>query len=151
VSILLALLLQKSALLAAGGGWAAFDRGGHCEAVAAALSQPRKGEARAAIAIRFDRTGARSGELSARFRRPLRPGSSPILTVAGEPFLLAGRGAAAWPAGAAQDRRIVALLRSAAWLKVEARDARGARMVDHYPLAGAPTAIDAAAACAARR
>ena len=151
MTLFLSMAIQAAALLTAGGGWAAFDRGGHCEAVAAALREPRKGEPRAAIAIRFDRSGARAGELSVRFRRPLRPGSSPILTVAGEPFLLAGRGAAAWPGGAAQDRQIVALLRSAAWLKVEARDLRGARMVDHYPLAGAPTAIDAAAACAAKR
>lgn len=151
MSLLLTIMLQSAAPLAAGGGWAAFDRGGHCEAVAAALREPRKGEPRAAVALRFDRSGARAGELSVRFRRPLRAGSSPILTVAGEPFLLVARGAAAWPAGAAQDRRIVALLRASAWLKVEARDLRGARMVDHYPLAGAPTAIDAAAACAARR
>ena len=151
MSLFLTLILQSAVPLSAGGGWAAFDRGGHCEAVAAALSEPRKGEPRAAIAVRFDRAGARIGELSVRFRRPLRAGSSPILTVAGEPFLLAGRSAAAWPAGTAHDRRIVALLRVSAWLKVEARDSRGVRMVDHYPLAGAPTAIDAAAACAAKR
>jgi hypothetical protein len=151
VSLILTMILQSATPLAAGGGWAAFDRGGHCEAVAAALSAPRRGEPRAAVALRFDRSGARTGELSVRFRRQLRAGSSPILTVAGEPFLLVARGSAAWPAGAGQDWRIIALLRSAAWLKVEARDARGVRMVDHYPLAGAPTAIDAAAACAARR
>lgn len=151
MSLLLSLLLQSAVPIAAGAGWAAFDRGTHCEAVASPQQLPRRSETPAAIALRFDRSGARAGELSVRFRRPLRRGSSPILTVAGEPFLLVARGAAAWPAGAAQDRRIAALIRASAWLKVESRDWRGSRMVDHYRLAGAPTAIDAAAACAARR
>ena len=58
-----------------------------------------------------------------------------------------GRGAA----GPLQEQAIIAALRDATAMSVEARDAAGVRFADPYLLDGAPTAIDAAAArCALR-
>ena len=50
----------------------------------------------------------------------------------------------AWAADAASDRAIVAALRSARSMSVEAVGPRGRPFADSYALAGAATAIDAA-------
>lgn len=70
-----------------------------------------------------------------------------MLTIGEMPFLLAPRGQWAWSRGPAQEAAIIAALRTASGMRVEARSAAG-RFTDRYDLAGAPTAIDAAAACA---
>jgi len=85
------------------------------------------------------------------FRRPTRPGSSVVLTIDDQPFLLAARGAGAWSRGPVQENAIIAAIRSAGGMRVEARDLAGRRMVDLYTLSGAPTAIDAAAAACLRK
>ena len=137
--------------LASSGDWAAFDRGASCDAISRSLAVPRKGEPQPHIAIAFDRGGARHGELSVAFRRPMRPGSSVVMTIGDQPFLLSARGAGAWSRGPAQEGAIIAAIRSATGMRVEARDLAGRRMVDRYALGGAPTAIDAAAAACTRR
>ena len=64
---------------------------------------------------------------------------------------MAVRGDWAWSEGTAQDSAILALARAGGEMRVEGRDGSGRRFVDTYPLAGAPTAIDAAAArCAGK-
>jgi hypothetical protein len=80
-----------------------------------------------------------------------RPGSSVILTIGDQPFLLAARGDWAWSRGPLQEQAIIAAVRNASGMRVEGRDLAGQRFSDPYPLDGAPTAIDAAAArCALR-
>lgn len=148
--MLLALILLAQPI-AVSGDWAAFDRGPSCEAVSRSLLVPRKGEPQPHIAIAFDRGGSRRGELSASFRRPTRPGSSVILTIGDQPFLLSALGAGAWSRGPVQEAAIIAAIRSAGGMRVEARDGAGRRMVDRYVLNGAPTAIDAAAAACLRK
>lgn len=147
--MLLALLLSAQPI-AVSADWAAFDRGTSCEARSRSLLVPRKGEPQPHIAIAFDRTGPRRGELSVALRRPTRPGSSVVATIGNQPFLLATRGAAAWSRGPSQDQAIIAAIRSSGGMRVEARDLAGRRMVDRYALSGAPTAIDAAAAACLR-
>ena len=98
------------------------------------------------MAIGFDRSGPRHGQLFAQLRRPARPKSTIILTVGDQPFLLIGGGTSAWSKDNAQEMAIIAAMRSASGARIEARDASGRRMVDRYLLDGAPTAIDAAAA-----
>ena len=71
-----------------------------------------------------------------------------MLTIGDRPFLLASRGDWAWSRGPAQEAAIIAAARLAGGMRIEARDAGGRRFVDRYVLDGAPTAIDAAAACA---
>jgi len=72
-----------------------------------------------------------------------------MLHVGDSPFLLVSRGDRAWSNGTAQDLAIIAAIRGASGMRVEARSPGGGRIVDRYELAGAPTAIDAAAACSA--
>ncbi len=135
-----------SRLIVAGGSWASFDRGTACEALARPIAPPRRGEGQAHVAVAFDRGGPRQGQLFVRLRRPARPGSSVMLVVGGQPFQLLARGTSAWSRDPAQEAAILAAMRGAGGLRVTARDASGRRMTDRYLLAGAPTAIDAAAA-----
>ena len=137
--------------LASSGDWAAFDRGSSCHAVSRSLLVPRKSEPQPHVAIAFDRGRARHGELSVAFRRPIRPGSSVVLTIGDQPFLLPASGGRAWSRGPVQENAIIAAIRSSGGMRVEARDAAGRRMVDRYALSGAPTAIDAAAAACTRK
>ncbi len=142
----------QSRLIVARGAWASFDRGRSCEAVARSVRDARRGEEQARVAIAFDRQGPRRGQFSARFRRPLRAGSSPILTIGAQPFMLVVRGQTAWSRGASQEAAIIAAIRAAGGMRIQAREASGRTMVDRYLLDGAPTAIDAAAAaCSLRR
>lgn len=141
-----------SRLIVARGAWASFDRGAACEAVAKPLRPARERDAQPYIAIAFDRAGPRQGQLFAQLRRPTRAGSSVILTVGAQPFLLAARGASAWSKDVRQEQAIIAAMRAAGGMRIEARDLAGRRMTDRFLLDGAPTAIDgAAAACSLRR
>ena len=152
-AIALAALVAANApprALAARGTWAAFDRGGQCEALSRAPLPEALDKPAAIVAITFDRAGRRSGQMSVRFRRPLRPGSSVMLTVGSQPFELVGQGTAAWSRGPAQEGAILAALRSSSGARVNARDAAGRRMTERFLLDGAPTAIDAAAAACAQ-
>lgn len=137
-------------LIVARGAWASFDRGSSCEAVARSLRLAKGKEQQPRIALAFDRAGPRLGQVSARLRRPARPGSTVLLTIGSQPFLLAARGFDAWSTGPAQEAAIIAAMRSAGGMRVDARDGSGRRMVDRYLLDGAPTAIDAAAAACSR-
>jgi hypothetical protein len=135
-----------SRLIVAGGSWASFDRGSSCEAMAKPLIPVRKQEAEPYIAIAFDRGGPRQGQFFAQLRRPVRTGSSVILTVGDRPFQLIARGASAWSKDPAQEVAILAAIRTAGGMRLVARSATGRRMTDRFLLDGAPTAIDAAAA-----
>lgn len=136
-------------ILFAGGSWAALRHPGQCEAAARALRDAAKGKPQARAGFAFD--ARRKGEFAVRLSRPARPGSTVIATIGSQPFLLIGRGDWAWSRGPAQDAAIIAAVRNSTSMRVVARDGAGRRISDRYLLAGAPTAIDAAAAaCAAR-
>jgi len=128
--------------------WAAMRFGDRCEARSrAVLAQLGRPPAFAGFA--FDARGRVQGQFYARLSRPARPGSTAILTIGSQPFLLAVRGQWAWGRDVRQDAAILAAVRYAGSMRVESRDAAGRRFVDRYLLAGAATAIDAsAAACA---
>lgn len=143
---MLTLLFLASQIIAASGDWAAFDRGPSCEAVSRSLSVPVKTDDQPRIAIAFDRAGPRRGEVAVHLRRAVRPGSSVIMTIGQQPFLLSARGSDAWSGGPRQEAAIIAAIRRETGMRVEARDASGRRTIDRYSLGGAPTAIDAAAA-----
>lgn len=132
-------------LLHAGAFWAALERlGGTCEAVARSelIAPPGSPQPRAAFA--FTRDGKRRGELHLLFARPVRPGAAAVLSVGAENFLLVTRGTSAWSRGRAQEAAIIAAVRRSAEMRVRAQG-QGGRISDRYLLAGAPTAIDAAA------
>ncbi len=145
-----AVAAQPAAIVHAVGHWAALDRGSECEAASRSLRIAREGKAQARAGFAFDAKGPRDGQFYARLSREVRPGSSVMLTVGDRPFLLVSRGGWAWSRGPAQEAAIIAALRSNAGMKVEARSPGGGRIRDYYSLDGAPLAIDAAAACAAR-
>ena len=74
-----------------------------------------------------------------------------MLEVGNQPFLLVARDSWAWSRGPLQEQAIIAAVRYATGMRIEARDTAGVRFSDPYLLDGAPTAIDAAAArCALR-
>lgn len=139
---------QAAQVLFAGGNWAAIDFGRRCEARSRALGATAKTEPLAGFA--FGRGGGPQGQFYVRLSRPARPGASVIATIGSEPFLLVGKGGWAWSRTAQQQRAMLEAVRYSGGMRVESRDQRGRRIVDRYLLAGAATAIDAAAAACAQ-
>ena len=142
--------VAQGRILHAKGSWAAIERGESCIAAGRSARVAARGKVQATAGFSFTRDRRRWGEFHARLSRVPRAGSSVILTVGTRPFLLAARDGWAWSRGPAQEQAIIDAVRSAGGMRVEARDAAGGRFVDPYPLDGAPTAIDAAAACAGK-
>ena len=143
--------LAKGAIVYASGSWAAIDRGDACVALGRSARIAARGKVQATAGFTFARDRRRWGEFHAHLRRMPRPGSSVILTIGNQPFLLAVRGDWAWSRGPLQEQAIIAAARAAGGMRVEARDLAGQRFSDPYTLDGAPTAIDAAAArCSVR-
>lgn len=138
-------------VLFAGSGWAAIDRGMVCEALSRSAKIAPRGKVQATAGYAFTPDHRRWGEFHAQLSRVSRPGSSVILHIGDQVFLLVGRGDWAWSRGPAQEQAIIAAARDGRTMWVEARDTAGVRFIDPYVLGGAPTAIDAAAArCALR-
>jgi hypothetical protein len=73
-----------------------------------------------------------------------------ILLIGGERFKLAGGGGDAWATDNRMNAAIVAAMRSARSMTVSATDASGKRFSNTWPLAGAASAMDAAAIGCAR-
>ena len=134
-----------------GGHWAAIDRGPTCEAGSRALRIATEGKAQARAGFAFDAAGPRRGQFFALLSRIPRAGSTVVLTVGSQPFLLASNGQWAWSTGPDQEQSIINAARGAGGMTLRSRDARGSRFTDRYMLDGAATAIDAAAArCAGK-
>ncbi|HET6942068.1 MAG TPA: hypothetical protein VFH89_07900 [Sphingomicrobium sp.] len=133
-------------LLFAGGQWVALDRGGNCEAATRALRIAQKGKVQARAGFAFDSGGPRHGQFYAQLSRMPRAGSTVILTVGDQPFLLAAGSGWAWSRDSVQEAAIMEAARSAGGMRVESRDQAGGRFTDRYLLDGAATAIDSAAA-----
>jgi hypothetical protein len=135
----------------AGGAWAAIDRGGVCEALSRSAKVVARGEVQPTAGFAFTPDHRRWGEFHAQLSRAARPGSSVILQVGDQPFLLVARDGWVWSRGPLQEQAIIGAVRGVTSMRIEARDAGGGRFSDPYLLDGAPTAIDAAAArCALR-
>ena len=138
-------------ILNANGAWVAIDRGNVCEAATRSLRLRPQGKVQALAGFSFTPDHRRWGEFHARLSRVPRAGSSVIVTIGDQPFLLIARGDWAWSRGPLQEQAIIAAVRNGGSMRIEGRDQGGSRFVDPYLLDGAPTAIDAAAArCALR-
>ena len=143
---------RPATLIHAGKSWAVIDRGATCEAQSRAVRIAAKGKVQALAGFAFSPDRRRWGEFYTRLSRVPRAGSSVMLTVGAQSFLLTSRGGWAWSRGPLQERAIIDAARSAGGMRIESRDAAGRRFADRYLLAGAPIAIDAAAArCAGKR
>ena len=151
LSILLLAAPASARVIQARGLWAAIEEQGRCRAMARSLRDAPKGQPQPYAAFLFDPARGQAGVLSIRLGRPVRAGGSVILTVGDRPFMLKGAGSFAFSRGPAQEAAIIAAVRSAGGMRVEAREPGGRRGVDRYLLDGAATAIDAAAAECARK
>ncbi|QIL01640.1 hypothetical protein G7078_01760 [Sphingomonas sinipercae] len=148
VSALVVAAPAASQVIFARGHWAAMTFSGRCEARARPLrANTAAGNAYAGFA--FEPGGRRWGQFYAKLRRPVRPGSSVIVTIGNQPFLIAAGGALGLSRDRQQQRAMIEAARYATMMRIEARDASGRRSVERYWLDGAATAIDAAAAACA--
>ena len=136
-------------IVAADGQWVALREGRTCEAAVRSIGVVHKDRPPARASLSFDAGGPRRGQFAARLSRMPRPGATVMLHVGDQPFLLMSQGDMAWSRGPKQEQAIIAAMRKSGGMRVEARSPGGGRIVDRYRLAGAPLAIDAAAACAA--
>ena len=138
-------------VLFASGGWAAIDRGATCEALSRSLRAPAKELQPGIAGFAFDSDRRRWGRFHVRLGRQPRAGSTVVLDLGGQPFLLESRGIEAWARNSAQDQAIIDALRGATAMKVSGRDSRGRRFSELFEVRGAATAIDSAAArCAGK-
>ena len=143
------LIAIAPAIVTADGQWAALSQGKTCEAAARSLGATYKDRPPARASLSFDAGGPRRGQFAARLSRMPRPGTTVMLHVGEQPFLLMNRGDMAWSRGPGQEQAIISAMRASGGMRVEARGPGGGRIVDRYSLDGAPLAIDAAASCAA--
>lgn len=142
---------EGAQVLFAHGHWAAIDFGKRCEARTRAYASTGQARPTGYAGFAFDAEGPADGQFYAHLSRPAREGSTVMLTVGGEPFLLAGRGDWAWSRSGAQRDSIIAAARASGGMRLQSRDGGGRRFSDRYVLEGAATAIDsAAAACAGK-
>jgi hypothetical protein len=151
--LLLALALTSAAprIVYAGGGWAAIDRGTTCEALTRSTRSVAKGQQQAVAGFAFDADRRRWGQFGVQLARLGRPGSSVIVELAGQSFLLDSDGTHAWSMSASQDQALIQALRSGAGMTLIARGSDGRRMTERFDGRGAATAIDSAAArCAGK-
>ena len=127
------------------GAWGAFRDAAvpRCYAVALSSAKARDYQPYATVG-HWPQRGTRN-QVHFRLSRRLAPQAPVRLTVGGQTFVLTGGGGDAWAADRRGDAGIVAAMRSAKSMRVSARAANGATFSDSYPLAGAASAIDAAA------
>ena len=141
----------RGVVVHAGGAWAAIDHGNVCEAQSRSVRITQKGKVQAVAGFAFTADRRRWGEFHARLSRVPRQGSSVMLTIGDQPFLLVARGDWAWSRGPSQEQAIIAAVHASGGMRIQARDLSGRRFSDPYSLDGAPTAVDAAAArCAGK-
>ncbi|MFM5907743.1 MAG: invasion associated locus B family protein [Novosphingobium sp.] len=136
------------------GKWAAFRDPNipRCYAVAMAEPSQKQRDFQPYAAIGTWPKKNERGQVHLRLSRNLAAGSRITLSVGGQQFALAGGGGDAWAVDRRMDAAIVAAMRSAREMVVNARDASGKGFSNTYQLEGAATAMDAAQiGCAAVR
>ena len=139
-------LLGAGQVVGSWGSWAAIDRGSSCEAVSRSPRPPTKNRPASVAGFRFAADRRQWGQFHLALSRAPRPGTSVMLEIGGQPFLLVTRGRDAWSRGSLQDEAIITAIRGARTMKAQARDSTGRRFTERFDLNGAPTAIDSAAA-----
>jgi hypothetical protein len=156
VAVLMTLALAAPALgrdpLGVFGNWAAFRDPAvpRCYAIAMAApsSLQREYQPYASIGT-WPKRGVR-GQVHLRVSRQLANSTPIVLNVGGQRFQLTGGGGDAWAADKRMDAAIVAAMRSAASMTVNARGADGRGFSNTWDLGGAATAMDAASVGCAR-
>jgi hypothetical protein len=132
--------------------WGAFrdPAAPRCYAIAMAEPSARRRDYQPYAAIgTWPRRGVRN-QLHLRLSRKLAAHAEIVLTMGERRFRLVGGGGDAWSANNADNAAIIAAMRSAERMRVSARDAQRRAFSDVWPLAGAASAMDAAAIGCAR-
>jgi hypothetical protein len=132
------------------GGWGAFRDAAPARCFAIARPVDAAGRAGGFASVADWPARRLRDTLHLRLSRPRDPSAAVTLSVGERRFALVGRGVDAWAADAASDRAVVAAMRGARSMSVET-EAGGRPLADVYALAGAATAIDAAALACLRR
>ena len=129
------------------GGWGAFrDRSpDRCVATAVPVRTGRHPAWRPFASVALWPARHRRDVVFVRLSATRAAGTPVTLSVGDRRFRLVGEGSGAWSPDPAMDRALVAALRGEHSLSVAAVSARGEPFADTYLLAGAATAIDAAA------
>ena len=131
--------------------WGAFADAAprRCYAIAQPLRADGTPDRRGGFAsVAAARGGVRT--LHLRLSRPRSPAALLTLDIDDRRFALVGDAVSARAPDAATDRAIVAAMRGARIMTISTLDRAGRTMTDSYALAGAATAIDAAALACAR-
>lgn len=134
--------------------WGAFHEKSarRCFAITEPSRRARPGEERAFAAVGYWPAKGVQGQVHFRLSALKRPGSAVLLTIDDRTFQLLAGGRDAWAQDKRADAEIVSAMRTGVAMTVETRSGRGTLIRDNYGLAGAATAIDAAAiGCASRR
>jgi hypothetical protein len=133
-------------------GWGAFrdDNVPRCYAIAKAIGSPlqRDYEPYATVGT-WPKKGLRN-QVHFRMSRELAAEPNLTLKIGSKSFKLIGGGNNAWAADKRINAAIIAQMRSAKSMTVSARGANGKGFSNTWPLAGAATAMDAAAIGCAR-
>lgn len=124
-------------------GWGAFSDPSPRRCYAIAEPAGGRGGAFASIAF-WPGTGVRA-QLNVRLSRPRSPTARVTLSVGERRFELVAGDADAWAPDSRTDRAVVAAMRGGRSMSVETLGRSGQPFADTYRLAGAATAIDAAA------
>lgn len=134
-------------------GWGAFRDPAvpRCYAIAMAAPSTKQRDYQPYAAIgTWPKRGVRN-QIHVRLSRKMADNAKVVLHIAGERFVLTGGGGDAWAEDAKMNAGIVARMRSAKSMTVHARDTRGRNFSNTWQLAGAASAMDAAAVACARR
>jgi hypothetical protein len=128
-------------------GWAAFRDPAtpRCYAIAAPEENVRVASVPASLSIGFWPKRHAHYQIQARLSQARARNSAVTLSADGRRFRLKAVGNTAWGMDRRMDRAIVAAIRTARSLRIEAIGADGKPIVDVYSLRGTPSAIDAAA------
>ena len=130
-------------------GWGAFRDARPLRCYAIAQPQVTGGRSRGWASVATWPNRSLRGSLHVRLSRERDRSARVTLSVGERRFALVANGNDAWAADAPSDRAIVAALRGGRSMSIEAVGVGGQPFADTYALAGAATAIDAAAlACA---
>lgn len=92
----------------------------------------------------WPRRGVRN-QVHFRLSRAVAANKPIVLAIGDRRFVLTGGGGDAWAANAGDNAAIIATMRSTPRMQVSARDTRGRRFANIWPLPGAASAMDAAA------
>ena len=155
-ALLVAALIAAPALareaLGVFGSWGVFrdPQAPRCYAIAMAAPSTRSRDFQPYADVAWWPRAQVRGQVHFRLSRKLQPNTAIVLSIGDQRIPLTGGGADAWAIDKRGDAAIMAAMRSAREMTVNARGANGQGFSNTWSLEGAATAMDAAAVACAR-